>query len=447
MAKRKVSSICIDLTDDQEDRNEHQDANGLFLLPRQLVRPREDHPITGRGDFDDIFRPEEIFGSQEAERLNNGMQGENDNEAQQLNDGTWSSPDLADETLDALSMLSDFSEISDHDSTTLPRQENRKDDNSNDDEVQVVDASEIQNSAALQYYDNSKEHNKVNEDDEVRVVATKNQVRLPHMRQDCPDCTFLTRKPGVDRQNVKTANVLYCDLCYCYVCDVPVKDCPEWNVHCHASAKSEYWKGLRLSVRQQRNGEKRCSPYKALAHVSLPPPPPQRQGQPIQLRRRRTREEERMLTWLASLSAPDTTCPTCGMYRSSCHCTVFENVVFQHCIHCRGMQGDCACKFGCPTLMNSECSAAKRQCPYCGARREDGCTCPIAANCQIGQQTTYSRDESSMMIPPPPVTIVEKGNGQNIQEPVTVGAMASLAAYASAVQEGAVSHPSSSIDS
>ena len=54
-------------------------------------------------------------------------------------------------------------------------------------------------------------------DDDVVLVGTVNEMRLPHMRQHCTQFKF---KPIDFRSNEK-----HCDLCYCYVCDCPVSKC------------------------------------------------------------------------------------------------------------------------------------------------------------------------------------------------------------------------------
>jgi len=368
MAKRKASTICIDLTGDDppEASAEKQHDDVHLLLPRPIVLYRH-HQLPrsaarweeAGGDYEDIFRNDELSGADELPVTSSERQ-----------DDTLYRDDCSD------AGLSDFSEISDDDG----------------EEVQVIEPSDaIQNSVVA--VSDSKAQN----DEEVQLVATKNQVRLPHLRQDCPDCRFLVKKPGVSRQEMKTANILYCGLCYCYVCDIPVRDCSEWTEHCHANAKSDYWKGLRLSVRQQHQ-EKDTSkePCKDWNHPLLP----SARQQPPSIQEARQRptqhEQQHVLAWLTSPSSsePDTTtatCPRCGMYCSSCRCQN-QQVVWQHCIHCRGMQGDCACLFGCQVLLNTKCTAVNKQCPYCNAR-QNTCSCPLFVNYQTEQQTTLSNKD------------------------------------------------------
>ena len=58
-------------------------------------------------------------------------------------------------------------------------------------------------------------------DDDVVMVGTVNETRLPHMRQHCTKFRLETSRfhPDYDK------NEKHCDLCYCYVCDCPAKDC------------------------------------------------------------------------------------------------------------------------------------------------------------------------------------------------------------------------------
>lgn len=108
--------------------------------------------------------------------------------------------------------------------------------------------------------------------DDVVLVGTANESRLPHMRQHCPDNKFVQDVVALNRQSHmtaikrkevdegKTGNVSFCDLCYCFVCDKPAKDCISWgtvghanySLHCHASdagMDARIWKNKRNNVK------------------------------------------------------------------------------------------------------------------------------------------------------------------------------------------------------
>ena len=79
---------------------------------------------------------------------------------------------------------------------------------------------------------------------DLTVIGTVNQVKLPHMRQHCPEFP-IGRDPTPAR---------YCDCCYCYVCDVPVKECNNWTAHCWATdegPQANYYKRQRLDTRNK----------------------------------------------------------------------------------------------------------------------------------------------------------------------------------------------------
>jgi hypothetical protein len=102
-------------------------------------------------------------------------------------------------------------------------------------------------------------------DDDIVVVGTANESRLPHMRQHCSDNMFApyhdpkSRFSRLSSTEVaalgNTGNREFCNLCFCYVCDKPAKDCSSWNIHCHATdtgAQSLMWTKLRKDVKQGR---------------------------------------------------------------------------------------------------------------------------------------------------------------------------------------------------
>jgi hypothetical protein len=87
------------------------------------------------------------------------------------------------------------------------------------DDVEVVEASTRAIAPAETI------HNAANDwdDDDVVMVGTINEMRLPHMRHDCVKFKF--NQNPTNRHDIRAKNWEHCDLCYCYVCDVPVKEC------------------------------------------------------------------------------------------------------------------------------------------------------------------------------------------------------------------------------
>lgn len=109
--------------------------------------------------------------------------------------------------------------------------------NSDDDEVEIVDPPPPKASPV-------KTAGCASDADDVELVGTVNEVKLPHMRPHCTEHPFESGEDTVSNSRV-------CDLCYCYVCDVPAnKDCKEWLSHCNATDKGQrayHWKSLRRS--------------------------------------------------------------------------------------------------------------------------------------------------------------------------------------------------------
>jgi hypothetical protein len=113
----------------------------------------------------------------------------------------------------------------------------------NHDGVEIVDAPTPPVAAATSARD---------ADEDLQVVGTKNEVRLPHNRCSCTTYKYATNPSS--RADLRRANEKHCDLCYCYgtlgltqtfvpimylpalislgccsfyilVCDIPAKDC------------------------------------------------------------------------------------------------------------------------------------------------------------------------------------------------------------------------------
>jgi hypothetical protein len=106
-------------------------------------------------------------------------------------------------------------------------------------DVEVVDAPIV--------YPDPNNTREGGDDDDIQLVGTVNEQKLPHMRQHClehlyqPDSTV-----GVTVR--ETQNQRFCDLCYCYVCDVKAPECKEWKTHCFATDqghRASYWRNQR----------------------------------------------------------------------------------------------------------------------------------------------------------------------------------------------------------
>lgn len=106
-------------------------------------------------------------------------------------------------------------------------------------------------------------------DDDVILEGVANELRLPHLRQDCTNNPFVasstnhTTKKSSLLKNRLTTNYKHCDLCYCFVCDCPVKDCGSWylhdgsskakNNHCCAVNNVSVWQQLRKEAKKSKS--------------------------------------------------------------------------------------------------------------------------------------------------------------------------------------------------
>ena len=112
-------------------------------------------------------------------------------------------------------------------------------------------------------------------DEEIELVGTANESRLPHMRQHCPEnkfvadvihmqaCFHMTEERTAAKVEGLQGNPKFCDLCFCYVCDKPASECATWGSittghvhtqtsHCHASdagSDSSMWRQLRSAYK------------------------------------------------------------------------------------------------------------------------------------------------------------------------------------------------------
>ena len=123
-------------------------------------------------------------------------------------------------------------------------------DSDSDDEIQILDAvsSEDDVSSMEPCAAAAKASSSNDDEEDVKVVGTKNHIRLPHMRQHCTEYPF---------QN--DAKLLHCPECYCYVCDVAVAECTSWSSHCRATNDGPqvgYWNRLRQQAKDRQSKPK-----------------------------------------------------------------------------------------------------------------------------------------------------------------------------------------------
>lgn len=89
-------------------------------------------------------------------------------------------------------------------------------------------------------------------DHDIVVVGTANESRLPHMRQHCQEHKFV---PPLSLFRSSRENTVFCDLCFCYVCDEPARECTRWHAHHNATDighMSPYWTALRKEAKQAK---------------------------------------------------------------------------------------------------------------------------------------------------------------------------------------------------
>ena len=119
-----------------------------------------------------------------------------------------------------------------------------------DDEVEIVDPTTL-----FPNGDDNKNNQELDEDEELRVVGTKNHVELVHMRQHCTK--FLFQNVDGNAPSGQHPNQLCCDNCYCYVCDCNACDCKHWQQHCHATdtgPNAHKWKHERAMHKARTEG-------------------------------------------------------------------------------------------------------------------------------------------------------------------------------------------------
>lgn len=113
------------------------------------------------------------------------------------------------------------------------------------DDVEIVDAPEaLSDPMDICTTAAEAQGGEVKDDNDLTVMGTVNQVRLPHMRQHCPEFLF-----AADAMK-------FCDCCYCYICDVPVKECANWSSHSKATDEGPNaysYKRQRLDSRNAKN--------------------------------------------------------------------------------------------------------------------------------------------------------------------------------------------------
>eukprot|EP00578_Thalassiosira_sp_NH16_P016082 CAMPEP_0181119588 /NCGR_PEP_ID=MMETSP1071-20121207/23682_1 /TAXON_ID=35127 /ORGANISM="Thalassiosira sp., Strain NH16" /LENGTH=394 /DNA_ID=CAMNT_0023204145 /DNA_START=15 /DNA_END=1199 /DNA_ORIENTATION=- len=80
-------------------------------------------------------------------------------------------------------------------------------------------------------------------DEELEVVGTHNEQKLPHNRQDCLEFRYNAGISGNGRSSGINDNSKFCKLCFCYVCDKPAAECANWfrgkKGICHVAAAAD----------------------------------------------------------------------------------------------------------------------------------------------------------------------------------------------------------------
>ena len=109
-------------------------------------------------------------------------------------------------------------------------------------DVQVMTSPPPDSSSVKATIDN------IDDEEEVIVMGSKNEVKLPHMRQHCTVHHF---KLHPYDEKVRQTNHSHCERCYCYVCDCLVKDCIAWDHHCCATDRTTYWQQRRKNRKKQ----------------------------------------------------------------------------------------------------------------------------------------------------------------------------------------------------
>ena len=112
-----------------------------------------------------------------------------------------------------------------------------------DDEIQVVDAPSPKMTAVQ-----TSTHQTCEED--IQLVGTLNEQRLPHMRQHCTEHPF--------REAVVSGSRKFCSECYCYVCDIRASDCQRWDDHFGATDQgsgSLMWKNMRENHKREKKAD------------------------------------------------------------------------------------------------------------------------------------------------------------------------------------------------
>ena len=86
---------------------------------------------------------------------------------------------------------------------------------------------------------------------EVEVIHSSGCIPLadfPHARFHCHAIPFHN-----------TSAFKTCPNCFCYACDLPVANCNNWNVHCHATSSSEEWRTYRKNILLDRKNKSKSS--------------------------------------------------------------------------------------------------------------------------------------------------------------------------------------------
>lgn len=197
-------------------------------------------------------------------------------------------------------------------SMSPPKDRAASEDNDDDDDESDIELLDPETYRAEQQQQQQKEvapaaaaasTNNDNSDEELEVVGTHNEQKLPHLRIHCLDFRYKENNATTTTSSTND-NAKFCSLCYCYVCDKPALECENWfmgekgicsdvsndddgggkaksndtesntatnataphNNHCNATDKGgqkHLWKNMRTAIKDGKDPSNVSSSYQA----------------------------------------------------------------------------------------------------------------------------------------------------------------------------------------